>query len=298
MLRFDSVSALHLLDRASFKIQRRRHLCGAAQCGDEGCERVHVRESTECTLRKQDLKVHEVQYPRLMTGGDRLRLLARLTKLGDLASLAVEAGVQKGTTQQQAKRGSVSVKTAPLYIAAAAKHGVVVSSEWLLYGRGQPPKPPPENFVPRSVRKLTRDGTMGSTDNDDAFRVPLWQINVIGREAGAAVPGLVETTESVSANPALREFPRSFAVRMWDSSNAPYIPRGTLLYVERPHDGSPGQLCLFAHRHTDEEVIRPVVGILEVEDQASWHILQGTTKDALPKSQYLVCWRIRITRRD
>jgi hypothetical protein len=173
-----------------------------------------------------------------------------------------------------------------------------VSSEWLQWGRGPAPKPPPENFVPRAVSKMEPENSTSSANKDSAYRVPLWQSRVIGQDAGAAVLALVEADENILAPQALIDFKRAFAVRMWDSSNGPYVPRGTILYVERPHDGSPGQLCLFAHSHDDKEVKKPFVGILDGEDDTHWHVIRGTEALTLAKAEFAVCWRIRTTRRD
>lgn len=233
-----------------------------------------------------------------MDAKGRLQLIARLTKLGDVSALAKEAGIEVGTAQKHKDRGSIPAKKVPLYQAAAERHGVIVTSEWLQWGRGPAPKPPPENFVPRSVSKIPDGSPTSSAEKDDAFRVPLWQVSDNRRGTGEAVATLVEAGENILAPQALREFKRAFAVRMWDSSNGPYLPRGTILYVERPHDGSPGRLCLFAHSHTDGEVIRPVVGILDSEDDLAWHVTQHAKKLTLPKDEYGVCWRIRTTRQD
>lgn len=233
-----------------------------------------------------------------MSSKDRLEKLAALLGLQDVTALADVVGIKAGTVQKHKDRDSIPKKAVPRYQRAALIRGVEVSADWLQYGRGQAPKPPPPNFVIRTVPKLPLEDGPSLADKDNAHRVPLWHFNVMRQEAGATVPTLTESSENISAPPGLLEFKRSFAVRMWDASNGPYLPRGTILYVERPHDGSPGRLCLFAHSHNDREVIRPVVGILNSEDDQVWHVTQDTKKVTLPKSEYAICWRIRSIRQD
>lgn len=229
---------------------------------------------------------------------ERLEEVARLTGLGTVTKLAEEAGIKAGTAQKHKDRDSIPGKRVGNYISAAKKHGFDVSAEWLLAGRGPPPKPLSPNSIPPTVDKIPTGPESPSSDKVSALRLPLWQINDLSRGSGETVQVLTESRDKVLATEALRDFTSAFAVRMWDSSNGPYLPRGMILYVERPYGGAKGDLCLFAESHNHTEVIRPVVGILDHENDTTWYVTQHASTVELPKADFPVCWRIKHTKRD
>jgi hypothetical protein len=228
---------------------------------------------------------------------DRLERIAQLAGLGTVTALAEAAGIKPGTAQKHKDRDSIPSKRIGNYIAAANKHGVNVTAEWLIAGRGPQPQRTANFTVPRTVDKIPTGQETGAQDKDSALRLPLWQISVLTRGADA-VPVLAESRDRVLAPEALRDFSDAFAVRMWDSSNGPYLPRGIILYVERPYGGALSELCLFAEGHNHKELTRPVVGILDREDETTWFIVQHTKRVELPKADFPICWRIKHTRRD
>jgi hypothetical protein len=228
---------------------------------------------------------------------ERLEQVARLAGWGTVTAYAEAAGIKPGTAQKHKDRDSIPAKRVGNYIDAAKRRGIDVSAEWLIAGRGSAPKRVAEISVPPTVDKIPTGRESSALNKDSALRLPLWQINVLTRGADA-VPVLAESRDKVLAPEALRDFTDAFAVRMWDSSNGPYVPRGMILYVERPYGGALSELCLFAEGHNHKELTRPVVGILDREDETTWFILQHLNRVELPKADFPICWRIKHTRRD
>lgn len=232
-----------------------------------------------------------------MASRERLELVAKLAGFDTVTQLAEAAGIKAGTAQKHKDRDSIPPRVAWRYIAAAEKRGVQISLEWLHEGRGRPPRGASLGGIPRSVPKLSTEDTV--TDGGDiAPRVPLWQISVIQRGSGASVQHLFKSEDQVVGPTAIKDITNSFAVRLWDSSNGPYLPRGTLIFVERPHSGAEGGICLFAADATETEVMRPVVGILDSETDTAWCLIQGQRRVELAKAEFPHCWRVSHFRRD
>lgn len=227
-----------------------------------------------------------------------MELLAQYTKLGNVTALAREAGIKEGAASKHKSRNSIPGGPALLYQETARKFGVDASYEWITTGRGPAPQRPSPNFrPPAAISKLS---TGAAVSDVIAPRVPLWQFSDISRGSGASVHQIVKSDDSVIAPIALENFKSAFAVRVWDASNGPYLPRGTILFVERTAGGASGDLCLFASSATETEVLKPILGILESEphDDGVWRIIQHTRSIVLKKSEYPLCWRIKHTRRD
>jgi hypothetical protein len=230
-----------------------------------------------------------------MGAKERLEELAALAGYKTPTALGRAAGYEPGAAQKHRDRDSVPPGAAYAYQAAARKRGVEVTIEWLQRGRGQGPKPGPITYVPDTVPKLSTSAA-GAPDNDTALRVWLWQTYDHSEGAGASVH-MVKSEDRVPAPDALRDIKQAFAVKMWDESNGPYLPRGTILFVERPYGGSQGDLCLFAASATETEITKPVVGILGEENKNVWHVLQDSDAIDLPKRDFPLCWVITHFRR-
>lgn len=234
-----------------------------------------------------------------MGSKERLELLALYTGLETVTALAEAAGIKSGTAQKHKDRNSIPKKAAPAYQETARKFGVDASLEWIMAGRGSAPKRPLV-ITPRAINKLSTEAPVTPGPAEVALELPLWQIRDLSRSPGEPVLQIYRSEDTVIAPIVLKNFKSAFAVRVWDASNGPYLPRGTILYVERPYGGAAGDLCLFASEATETEVMRPIIGILLAESMTDghWQVQRNTEIIQLPKREFPLCWRIKHTKRD
>lgn len=86
---------------------------------------------------------------------ERLRALAQAAGYDALSDFATKAGVAQPTMRQHLARDSISKGAAELYVRAGRRTGVTV--EWLLFGRGQPPKGVELEETPPAPKQMTFD---------------------------------------------------------------------------------------------------------------------------------------------
>jgi phage repressor protein C with HTH and peptisase S24 domain len=89
-----------------------------------------------------------------MTGpADRLRALSAAAGYEHLSDFAEKAGVAQTTMRQHVARDSISKAAAELYVRAGRKTGATI--DWLLTGKGQPPKGVEIEEPPEAPKQLT-----------------------------------------------------------------------------------------------------------------------------------------------
>lgn len=231
------------------------------------------------------LPTAQIDHP---AGMDKDALIKQLDGLprGARAELARELGINPDVLSKllNTKR-KITAEEADTIRKFMVKHGI---SEGL-YSQS-------DSQVHKKV--ILRERDMRSLDAGVGVLVPLWIIgSPVADVAGAAMSIAKSEGDFEFAPMDLKTKDSAFAVQAWDDTNAPWLRRGSLLYVMRA-TGRDGDWCLFGktagRRGTDLK--SPMVGLLLAKTTTVWRIQVGTERSSLPLNEWAVAWRIIYTK--
>lgn len=224
--------------------------------------------------------------------GDRLKELARYAGYADIASFAEAAGIKSGTAQKQVLRQSIPAGAAQKYINVARDTGADLN--WLLTGRGSPPRLQMLPNIRSQKIQIEADSDARQFDSGPDSQVPLWRIS---RGPGGAV--LLEKSDiSITSPIDFKKKKTSFALRVWDDSNSPWLRRGVTVFVDPTFVGADGEWCLFAADTPDisRTLSEPRLGLLLGATATAWRVQQGTEPRELPFAEWPHAWKIAYIR--
>jgi hypothetical protein len=212
---------------------------------------------------------------------------ARIKELGKpktLRGLGLAMGGLDSARLTEIGAGTRSVKAGE--IAPMAEYLEMTYDE--VYGRlfGTPPESRTKNEHHNLVTSRI--------DTAQTVLVPLWDITAPGGTASGAQLQLTKSGSWVAAPQELRLVQNSFAVQAWDDDNAPWVPRGSTLFVNPSKKARDGQWCLFlaSEDWASGLLERPCMGLLLGRTATTWKVQRGSHKTILTQADWPHNWLI------
>jgi hypothetical protein len=152
-------------------------------------------------------------------------------------------------------------------------------------------------IVPESIPKNGSHAPVTNrVDNSPTVLVPLWEIALPGGTGSGGTLQLVKTASWTAAPQDLRLSTETFATQVWDDDHAPWLARGSTLFVnplKKPRDG---QWAFFLGADDREAGIiqKPCIAVLLNRRSGGWNIQRGMVKSVLPLTDYPMCWLIEF----
>jgi hypothetical protein len=152
-------------------------------------------------------------------------------------------------------------------------------------------------ITPESIAKSDSHAPVTARlDSSQTVLVPLWDVVLPGGTGSGDILQLAKTASWVAAPQELRLAKDTFAAQVWDDDHAPWIRRGSTLFVNPSQKPRDGQWALFLlSADLDAGIIqKPCIGVLLNRRGTAWNIQRGASKSVLTVADYPLAWLIEF----